>query len=499
MASAIVEALFHVGLVPQAPQPQFQGFFGLAVPDFLGGLGPAVFLGAVVLAPPQHLHNVPAVLGLERLADLARLQLFHGVLEGGHHGAGRNPAQVAAVGGRGRIVGVSLCQLSEVLAVDDALAKGFEAHFRVPARDHLVGLDQDMPGVGLGDHMGFGGAAIQQFDDMKAAGTPYDPADIAHRHSQDLVGEDGGQLGRLAPAQAAAASTMRVAVVQGNIEQGRLWDPAFQLTTIRTYRKLSLSVQKDKPDLVVWPESAAPFYFLYDPAPTRLVLEGIRQTSTAYLIGSPAFSRNPDGAVNYYNRAYLIESDGEVGGTYDKAHLVPYGEYTPFKEYLPFIGKMVEHVGDFEPGKKGEVVFLNGIGLGIQICYEIIFPELARAMTRHGAAVLVNITNDAWYGRSAGPYQHFSMVVFRAIENRRSLARAANTGISGFIDPAGRILNSTPLFVESALTGKLPLLTTTTLYTRYGDFFAIACALISLLGIIRSLTTYRKFKFRRSR
>jgi apolipoprotein N-acyltransferase len=309
----------------------------------------------------------------------------------------------------------------------------------------------------------------------------------------------GGWRVREVDRTARNAPTLRVAVVQGNIEQGRKWDPAFQLEAIDTHIRLSAAAPGSRPDLVVWPESAAPFYFMHEKAPTRLVLNGVRRTGIAHLIGSPAFKRRADGEVDYFNRAYLIQPDGGIGGFYDKVHLVPFGEYTPFKEYLPFIGKMVAHVGDFEPGAEGNVLFLEDIGLGIQICYEIIFPALSRAMTRNGAAVLVNITNDAWYGLSAGPYQHFSMVVFRAVENRRSLARAANTGISGFIDPAGRVLNATRLFVETALTGELPLLTTRTAYTRFGDFFAIACAFVALLSIIRFSKIHGKFKSRQRR
>ena len=205
------------------------------------------------------------------------------------------------------------------------------------------------------------------------------------------------------------------------------------------------------------------------------------RTARYFLIGAPAFELKGKNA-DYFNRAYLIGPGGEVLGTYDKAHLVPYGEFTPFKEYLPFLGKIVEHVGDFVAGPKGMTLDWQGRKLGIQICYEIIFPELSRQLTKNGAALLVNITNDAWYGTTAGPYQHFSLVVLRAVENRRALARAANTGISGFIDPVGRVLDPTPLMEEAAVTRALPLLTTETIYTRFGDVFAFVCLSIALVG-----------------
>ncbi len=175
--------------------------------------------------------------------------------------------------------------------------------------------------------------------------------------------------------------------------------------------------------------------------------------------------------------------DGTVSGKYDKTHLVPFGEYVPIKRWLPFIGKMVEGVGDFKPGKIGHTIKWGTYRLGVQICYEIIFPNLARAMVKNNAALIVNITNDAWYGRSSAPYQHFSMAVFRAVENRRSLVRAANTGISGFIDPAGRIKGKTQLFQEDVMARSMPIITLKSFYTRFGDVFAVMC-LISALCIL---------------
>jgi len=183
-------------------------------------------------------------------------------------------------------------------------------------------------------------------------------------------------------------------------------------------------------------------------------------------------------------------------GKYDKAHLVPYGEYTPFKEYLPFLGKIVEHVGDFKPGIQGQTLDMQGRKLGVQICYEIIFPALARAMVQNGAGLLITITNDAWYGTTAGPYQHFSLAVLRAVENRRALARAANTGISGFIDPAGRVLERTPLMKEAAVVRELPLLETTAVYTRWGDIFAASCLIGSIVSAAWELLRHRQSRFK---
>ena len=277
-----------------------------------------------------------------------------------------------------------------------------------------------------------------------------------------------------------ASKSLKVTIVQGNIKQSIKWDPAFQTATTEKYVNLSLSVKEEKPDLVVWPETATPFYFLYDRLLSKKVQKGIHDTNTDFLIGSPSFVRRGN-IIEYYNSAYLISPDGRVWGKYDKAHLVPFGEYVPFKKWLPFIGKMVEAVGDFSAGQEGKTIKWNNCNLGLLICYEIIFPELSRAMTKNEAVLLVNITNDAWYGRSSAPYQHFSMAVFRAIENRRSLVRSANTGISGFIDPVGRVMDSTSLFQKKVITRSIPIIHETSTYTRFGDLFAIACVVAMLI------------------
>jgi apolipoprotein N-acyltransferase len=289
---------------------------------------------------------------------------------------------------------------------------------------------------------------------------------------------------------AAASPKTRIAVIQPNIEQAVKWDPAFQAATLNTNIRLSLSAKPQNPDLIVWPESATPFYLFYDKEPTQEVLEAIRQCDTDFLIGSPSFDRSKAGNIVYYNSAYLICPKLKKISKYDKTHLVPYGEYVPFKKWFPFLGKVVAQVGDFQRGKPGKTMPWEKGAIGVQICYEIIFPALSRAMVRNNAVLLINITNDAWFGTTGGPYQHFSMTVFRAVENRRVLARAANTGISGFIDPAGRILISTPLLEESVVSRTVPLIGEKTFYTRFGDIFALACLAGSLFVIILAFGKY---------
>ncbi len=272
-----------------------------------------------------------------------------------------------------------------------------------------------------------------------------------------------------------------IVAVQGNIDQAQKWDRRLQHHIIKKYLELSLSTRPGSRALIVWPETAVPFYFNDDKRLTRMVLNGIQDAGYDFLIGSPSYTLE-NGGVQYFNSAYLVLSSGTVAGKYDKAHLVPFGEYVPLKKFLPFLGKIVEHVGDFRPGEKGETLLWGKTRLGILICFEIIFPELSRAAVNNGAKVLLNLTNDAWYGRTSAPYQHFSMAVFRAVENRRSLIRSANTGISAFIDPAGASHGETDIFVPAAQAYRVPLLETRSFYTRYGDMFALGCILLAVLA-----------------
>jgi len=282
---------------------------------------------------------------------------------------------------------------------------------------------------------------------------------------------------------AKTAPKRTVALVQGNIDQTKKWLPSFQGETVQRYGRLSLAVLQSRPDLIVWPETALPFYFLHDEALTRQVVELVRACRVHFLVGSPSF-RKCGQEMHWYNSAYLLDPTGRVLGKYDKVHLVPYGEYVPLKRFFPFLGKLVKAVGDFRPGNKGHLLSLEGEKLGVLICFEVIFPELARAMCQKGAQLLVSITNDAWFGTSSAPYQHLSMAVFRAVENHVALARAANTGISAFIDPVGRILDSTPLFEEAVRARPLPMMGQKTFYARFGNLFAAGCILVSLVMCI---------------
>jgi apolipoprotein N-acyltransferase len=279
----------------------------------------------------------------------------------------------------------------------------------------------------------------------------------------------GGRRIRTIDKMAASSESIKVAVIQGNIDQARKWDTAFQVLTTVKYRNLSSEPDARDADVVIWPETATPFYLFDDKILSEMTLEGIKASNAHYIIGSPSYAAEKE-TLLFYNSAYLVSPQGQAEGKYDKVHLVPFGEYVPMQRWLPFIDKMVAQVGDFKPGRQGNTLSWDGRHVGMLICYEAIFPGLARAMVRNGAHLLVNITNDAWFGRTSAASQHFSMAVFRAVENRRYLARSANTGISGFIDPCGRIVSPTSLFQEAVVAEPVFLFNDRTFYTRWGEW-----------------------------
>jgi apolipoprotein N-acyltransferase len=174
---------------------------------------------------------------------------------------------------------------------------------------------------------------------------------------------------------------------------------------------------------------------------------------------------------------------------------VPFGEYVPLQRLFTFGGrfaaKLVQEVSDFSPGSEAVIGEVDGHRVGGYICYEAIFPGLVRRFAAGGAELLVNVTNDAWYGTTSAPYQHLVMAAFRAVENRRYMVRAANTGITAVVDPFGRVLEPTRLFDRTVLVREVPFLAETTFYTRHGDVFARACAAIALALVTGSFTAPR--------
>lgn len=280
----------------------------------------------------------------------------------------------------------------------------------------------------------------------------------------------------------------RVLLVQGNIPQDVKWDPAFQESTVATYERLSRQGCQTGGTLVVWPESALPFFFQGEPAYAARVRSLAVELKSCLVTGSPAFEKD-GGAMRYLNSAFLISPTGAVLGRSDKLHLVPFGEYVPLAALFPFVNKLVAGIGDFEPGRSAVPLETTGGKIGVLVCFEGIFPEIARAYVQAGAGILVNITNDAWFGKSSAPYQHLSMTVFRAVENRVPLVRAANTGISSVIDSKGHIRGMTQIFQEATLGAQVRRGKGGSFYSRHGDLFALVC--LGACGLI-ALCCFRK-------
>ena len=288
---------------------------------------------------------------------------------------------------------------------------------------------------------------------------------------------------------------VRVGLIQGNIPQAMKWNPAYRDEVLGRYRSLSLEAAAFKPDLMVWPEAVTPFFFGRDAAGTQYVLDTVRQTQTPMVLGSPALKQSAQEPapgtsepLRLYNSAYFISSQGESLGRYDKIHLVPFGEFVPFRSILFFIDKMVANIGDFERGEDAKVFQLRGNKFAVNICFEIIFPDLVRQSVKQGAGYLVNITNDAWFGQSAASYQHMSMVAMRAVENRVPIVRAANTGITGSVDAYGRIIEATEIFKEDWVIARIhPQTSKPGFYSTYGDIFSQLClALVPLFALMGS-------------
>ncbi len=283
-------------------------------------------------------------------------------------------------------------------------------------------------------------------------------------------------------------STIKVSIVQGNISQDKKWNYEFQRDVIDTYKRLTSAISSNNPDLIVWPETAVPFIYGRSETYTEELSEFQKTFSSHLLLG--AITEKEDSRLA--NSSVLLSPGGELAAVYDKIHLVPYGEYVPLRQFLPFIDKLTAVSGDFAVGREPVVLETPFAKIGSLICYEIIFPGLVRQFAANGANLFVTITNDAWFGPTSAPYQHFSKAVFRAIENRVPVARAANTGISGFIDSRGRILGTSDIFVEAAMTQELSLGHEKSIYTKYGDVFAYLCIISTVLLLAASFYKSRQ-------
>jgi apolipoprotein N-acyltransferase len=313
------------------------------------------------------------------------------------------------------------------------------------------------------------------------------------------------QAGRLVDAPPLAADHSAL-LVQQNIPVDENWTrDTFQRTlhelidlTVDKNREASIGKNstQGKVDLIVWPESPAPF-FTSDPL-FRDPMSQMARTTQIWVvtgaIGSTSAMQNQSEHSEVFNSAALISPTGDWTARYDKVHLVPFGEYLPFPRLFAFAGGLTKEVGEFEAGRSRAPLAAGNSRLGIFICYESVFPGEVREFAAQGADVLVNLSNDGWYGDSGAYAQHLNQTRMRAIENDRWILSATDTGLTASIDPYGRIVARLPRKERGALIAPYALTSVTTFYTRHGDWFAWLCAIISAGALLTRFIFSRKAK-----
>jgi apolipoprotein N-acyltransferase len=289
------------------------------------------------------------------------------------------------------------------------------------------------------------------------------------------------------PSTDALQSEIRVALVQPNLKMEEKWGAGGLERSFATLEKLSRQAAEQHPDLLVWPETALPCYLRIRPHCRERVAQLVDSLQVPLLTGASDYDyerREP------YNAAFYLQPNQTAMQRYAKMHLVPFGERTPFRDNIPLLRDIdwTALTGDlgpaeFAPGTERVLFAHPRTPFAVLICFESVFPDLVRRSVADGAQLLVNITNDSWFGDTAGPYQHAQLAVMRAVENRTSVARCATSGISLFIDPFGRTSGATELFVPAVAVGGLPVVADSSFYTRHGNLFARTSLLVSILTL----------------
>ena len=279
---------------------------------------------------------------------------------------------------------------------------------------------------------------------------------------------------------------IRVGLIQANIAQVDKWNPDRAQMIVGRYEQLTRQALDGGAEFIIWPESATPFYFEEDPQGAR-VRRLVQQSGVPLLLGSDEIEPGPD--AKYYNAAFILDEGGATAAVYRKIHLVPFGEYVPFQRLLFFVGPLVEAVSAFSAGQVVTLLPVKGHMVTTAICYEVTYPELIREGVSRGSELLTTITNDSWYGESSAAFQHFEMAAMRAIEQGRYMVRSANTGISGIVDPYGRVLARTRLFETVAVVGEARFVHERTLYAKIGDSVAYAAAALTVVMLLGAVTS----------
>jgi len=280
----------------------------------------------------------------------------------------------------------------------------------------------------------------------------------------------------------------KIAIVQGNIRQEDKWNPYFSLGIVNKYLGLTEDAAKESPDMVIWPETSFPRYLWEDPELFEEVKSAIARIGVPVVLGAVRKDYK-----NYYNSAFLISDKGQEVKIYDKLHLVIFGEYIPWRGILPFLEDIVP-IADFTPGEEYTLFPVDeNNSLGILICFEDTIARISRGFVNNGAQLLVNITNDAWFKDTIEPFLHQQGSVFRAVENRKTVIRAANTGVSCFINSYGRIYSTVQsptgksTYIDGYSVAKAGFNDKITFYTKFGDVFTYLCFGCILMGIIRTI------------
>ena len=290
---------------------------------------------------------------------------------------------------------------------------------------------------------------------------------------------------------------IRISIVQGNIEQKKKWDPKYARDIMQRYGDLTIEASQMRPELIVWPETATPWSVSRHPQLMKEIQLLSIETNSRILFGSAEGQKFTSLLIgrNFHNTAFLIEPGQKIENIqkYHKIKLFPFGEYLPYKEVIPWSWIGAADFGSYIPGSEYKLFKMDGERFATTICWENLFPDLVRRFVNRGAKFIVNITNEAWFGETAAPEQFLSMNVFRAVENGVYVVRCANTGISCFIDPCGRVVDRVRneegkiVFVSGFLTGEVVPLSPNTFYTSYGDWFPWLCITISIGFILAAI------------
>jgi len=302
-----------------------------------------------------------------------------------------------------------------------------------------------------------------------------------------------GRAGSANPTGTAApVSEVKVAIAQGGIDQSVKWDPENQLATLEIYNALTRQARDARAQLVVWPETAAPFFYGWEAELSRRLDAIAASGGIPIIFGAPWF--DPSEGGKFYNSVFHMDARGVVLGRYDKRHLVPFGEYVPLRSVLFFLSKLTAGAEDFSAGTGPALFRIEGRPVSASVCYEALFPALIRDGVLGGATWLVNVTNDAWFGDTVAPHQHLAMARMRCVEFRRPMVRAANSGISAVIDRDGGIAASLGLFRRGILLASVRPATGETVYSKTGEIFGISCSILTIFAFILPLRGSHGFR-----